>query len=137
MRKHFSKSWKASVQPRKQRKYRYNAPLHVKHRFLSAHLSADLRKRHGKRSFPLRKGDEVLIMSGSFAKKQGKVTDINVKNGKIIIENINRTKKDGSKVPVYVDSSKLKIISLDMDDKKRMRRKTDVKSEEKNAPNKS
>jgi len=34
MKKIFSTHWKASKQPRKQRKYRAKAPLHIKRKFL-------------------------------------------------------------------------------------------------------
>src|SRR3989338_7238569 len=105
----YSPSWISSTQPRKQRKYRYNAPLHIKHKFLSAHLSKDLRKKYSKRSLPLRKGDDVLVMRGSFKKKRAKVTDVDLKRNRIVLENIQRTKKDGSKVNVYFDPSVLQI----------------------------
>ena len=59
MRNKFSTAWKASKQPRKQRKYLANAPLHLKKKFVSANLSKELRKKHEKRSLPLRKGDTV------------------------------------------------------------------------------
>ncbi len=62
MKKKFSDKWKASKLPRKQRKYLANAPLHIKRKFLSANLSKELRKKHGKRSIPIRKGDTVRIM---------------------------------------------------------------------------
>ena len=61
MKAKFSKKWKSSKQPRKQRKYRAEAPLHVKHKLVSANLSKELRKKYGRRSFPLRKGDTVLV----------------------------------------------------------------------------
>ena len=35
MKKEFSKNWKASKQPRKQRKYRANAPLHLKRKMIN------------------------------------------------------------------------------------------------------
>jgi len=56
MKKKFSNSWKASKQVRKQRKFRYNAPLHIKHKFLSAHLSKELMKKYGTRNIPVKKG---------------------------------------------------------------------------------
>ena len=90
MKSQFSTSWNSSVQPRKQRKYRYNAPLHVKHSFLNAHLSKELRAKYGKRNLPLRKGDEVLVMRGSFRKKKAKVTSINLKNSRVVLENMQR-----------------------------------------------
>ena len=39
----FSSSWKGSKKPSKQRKYRYGAPLHVRRRFLSVHLTNELK----------------------------------------------------------------------------------------------
>ena len=122
----FSNSWLSSKQPRKQRKYRYNAPLHKKHKFLSANLSKELRKKYGKRSLPLRKGDEVLVMRGSFKKKKAKVQ--NIINRKVLLEGIQRTKKEGTKVPVFFNPRALQIVSLNLEDKKRLE---DLKKEEK------
>ncbi len=142
MKQEFSASWASSRQIRKQRKYRYNAPLHTRHKFLSANLSKELRKKHGKRSIAVRKGDEVLIMRGKFAKQKGKVLDVNMKRERITLENVNRTKKDGTKVNVYFNPSKLQIINLNADDSRRMARPETVKKEEKpkeknNAPKKN
>lgn len=123
----FSKRWTSSKQPRKQHKYRYNAPLHKKHKFLSANLSKDLRKKYGKRSLPLRKGDEVLVMRGSFKKKKAKVQAI--KKLKVSLEGIQRTKKDGTKVPVFFNPRALQIISLNLEDKKRLEKSNKKESE--------
>ncbi len=119
MKSHFSPHWNASRQPRKQRKYTHNAPLSTRHKFLSAHLSKELRKKYGKRSFPLRKGDEVLVMRGSFKKKKAKVSIVNLKSSIIFLEGLQRQKKDGTKVNVPFHPSNLQIQSLSLDDKKR------------------
>ena len=132
MKKQFSTSWISSSQPRKQRKFRANAPLHIKHKFLSANLSKPLRKQHGKRSVPVRKGDEVLVMRGKFKKKQAKITNVDIKRERVSLENIQRAKKDGTKVSVFFHPSSLQIHSLNLDDKKRFKNK-----EKKNAPDKS
>jgi len=121
MKAKFSTAWLSSKLPRKQRKYRYNAPLHLRHKFLSSHLSAELRKKYGKRKFPLRKGDEVLVMRGSFAKKKAKVVNVDLKKSRITLENINRQKKDGTKINVYFNPSNLKIESLFLEDKERIK----------------
>src|SRR5690606_7465951 len=97
-----------------------NAPLHRKHKFLSTHLSKSLREKYGKRSLPLRKGDEVLIMRGSSRKKKAKVSSIDLKRSKITLEGMQRTKKDGTKVNVYFHPSSLQIQSLDLADKERL-----------------
>ena len=119
MKTEFSSNWKASVQKRKQRKYIHNAPLHVMHRFLSANLSKELRKKYGKRNLPLRTGDEVLVMRGSFKKKKAKVSSVDLKNLKIYLEGIQRSKKDGTKVNVPFRANILQIQSLNLDDKER------------------
>ena len=121
MKSKFSTAWLSSKLPRKQRKYRYNAPLHLRHKFLNSHLSAELRKKYGKRKFPIRKGDEVLIMRGSFAKKKAKVGNVDLKKSRVTLENINRQKKDGTKINVYFDPSNLRIESLFLEDKERIK----------------
>ncbi len=122
MKKQFSTSWKASRQPRKQRKYRAEAPLHLRHKFLSSHLSKELRKKYGKRNLPLRTGDEVLVMRGNFAKKKAKVLSVDVKRERVILEGLNRQKKDGTKISVFFNPSNLQIQTLNLEDKKRAKK---------------
>src|SRR3989338_8553214 len=98
MKQNFSTKWKESKQPRKQRKYRANAPLHIRKRFMSVSLVKDLRKKHGKRNLPVVKGDTVKIIKGKFKGKQGKVSEVKLKTGKIFVEGIQGKKLDGSKV---------------------------------------
>jgi len=119
MKKEFSTSWKSSKQPRKQRKYLFNAPLHTRRKFISSNLSKELRKKYGKRSLPLRKGDTVNIMRGKFKNKKGKVIGVKLKMQKIEIEGIQVKKQDGSKVNVPLRPSNLQITELNLEDKKR------------------
>jgi len=118
--KFWSKNWKSSTQPKKQRKYIYNAPLHIKRSFLSANLSKELREKYNKRSFPLRKEDEVEIMRGEFKKKKGKINKISVKKIKVYINGITRKKVDGSDISIPIHPSNLKILELNLTDKKRL-----------------
>jgi large subunit ribosomal protein L24 len=120
MKKKFSTKWNSSKQPRKQRKYLANAPTHIRHKMVSANLTKELRKKYGKRNFPIRKGDSVVVMRGEFRKKVGKVESIDLKKLRLMISGIYRTKKDGTKVGVYFDSSNLQIKELEMEDKKRL-----------------
>ena len=119
MKSQFSTQWLSSKQPRKQRKFRANAPLHIRHKFLSSNLSKSLKEKYGKRNLPLRKGDEVLIMRGAFKKKKAKVSSVDHKKIRIVLEGIQRAKKDGTKVNVYFDPSVLQIVSLNLEDSKR------------------
>ena len=120
MKQKFSTHWLSSTQPRKQRKFVINAPLHVRHKFLSANLSKELRKKYAKRNLPLRKGDEVLIMRGAFKKKKAKLTSVDLKKTRVTLEGMQRAKKDGSKVNVFFHPSVLQIQVLNLDDKQRV-----------------
>jgi len=134
MKQKFNTKWKASKQPRKQRKYLANAPLHIKKKFVNVNLSKELRKKYGKRNVGLRKNDKIKIMRGKFKKKTGKVLEIKLKTGKIYIEGMQVKKQEGSKVNVPFKSSNLQIIELNLDDKKRIKKlggKVEEKKEEK------
>ncbi len=133
MKKEFSKDWKSSKQPRKQRKYLANAPLHIKKKFLSVNLSKELRKKYGKRNIAVRKGDLAKIMRGKFSKKQGKIIKVNLKTAKVIIEGIQIKKQDGSKVNVKLQPSNLQIIELNVEDKKRKIKKLEAEDKRQKA----
>lgn len=120
MKKQFSKSWIASSQVRKQRKFRANAPLGLKRQMLVSNLSKELRKKYARRSVAVRKGDKVIIMRGKYKKKSGKIEGINMRKMKVIIESMQMNKKDGTKTNVLFDPSKLQIIELNLEDKRRI-----------------
>ncbi len=120
MKKKFSTSWTGSKQRRKQRKYRANAPLHLRHKFLSANLNKELRKKYERRSFPIRKGDSVKVMRGKFKKKTGKVSRVDLKKSRIIVEGLQIQKKDGTKINVWFNPSNLQLQELNLDDRKRV-----------------
>lgn len=122
MKKKFSTKWQASKQPRKQRKYLANAPLHLKKKILSVNLSKELRKKYKTRNIPVRKGDVVRIMRGRYKKKQGKIIEVKTKVSKVIVEGIQVKKRDGSKINIKLQPSNLQIIELNLEDKKRQKK---------------
>lgn len=121
MRKKFSKTWKSSRQARKQRKYRYCAPLHIRHNFMSCNLSKELRVKYKRRSFPLRKGDIVVVRKGEFKKKKAKVADVDLIKTRVFLEGIQKTKKDGTKFFVPFRPWNLQIVELNLEDKERIK----------------
>ena len=122
MKAEFNKSWKSSKQPRKQRKFLANAPNHIKRTLLGATLDKALRAKYGRRSIEVRKGDEVKVMRGKFAKKQGKVGIVDVKNTRIQIDGLQRAgKAGGEKLVTWFHPSNVKIIILNVEDKKRIK----------------
>jgi len=136
MKKEFSTAWISSKQPRKQRKYRANAPLHIKHELVSANLNKELRKKYGRRSFPVRKGDNVKIMRGEFTGKTGKVSIVSLKKLKLAVEGIQKQKKDGTKINIFFQPSNVQIQELSLDDKARMNALSKEKREIKPEKNK-
>tara|TARA_B100000315_G_C14406348_1_gene508896 strand:- start:257 stop:685 length:429 start_codon:yes stop_codon:yes gene_type:complete len=142
MKQEFSKKWKASKQPRKQRKYLAKAPLHLRKKFVSINLSKELREKHGKRNVPAKKGDTVKVMRGKFKKKQGKITKVNIKKSKIIIEGVQVKKQDSSKANVKMQPSNLQITELNFEDRKRLKsgnsqKKSDKEDKKQNASKKA
>jgi len=109
-----------SKKARKQRKFLFTAPIHIRRKMMAAHLSKELREKYKRRSLPLRKGDEVEVMRGEFKGKRGKVSRIDLKKYKVYIEGITRRKTTGTEVQVPIHPSNLRIISLNLDDKKRV-----------------
>lgn len=107
------------MQARKQRKYKNNAPLHVKRKMMVSSLSKDLRNEYGIRSFPIRKGDNVLVTTGSFKGKKGKVTEVSIKRMFVHVEGVEQAKGDGTKSFYPVNPSNLVIEKFNLKDKLR------------------
>lgn len=82
-----------------------------------AHLNEELREEHGSRSFPVRKGDVVKVLRGSFSGNVGKVLEVRGRDGTLRVEDAERTKGDGSKVPAHIHASNVEIVELDLSDK--------------------
>ncbi|MFY9606172.1 MAG: 50S ribosomal protein L24 [Thermoplasmata archaeon] len=108
----------SSTKAGKQRKARANAPLHLKKRMVSAHLDSALMKEFNVRSVPVRKGDTVKIIRGNkdFKTSEAKVAHVDLRNLKIIVENITIPKADGTQKPKPVDPSDVLLTKLDLSD---------------------
>ena len=114
-----------SIQPRKQRKARYNAPAHARGKYLSASLSKDLREKVGKRSLPVRSGDKVRVVRGDFKGHEGEVLTVDYSSYKVTIEEVTLAKPDGTCSFLPVGPSNLVIIEADLKDDRRIKNKGD------------
>src|SRR3990170_5194711 len=112
---------KSVKDPRKQRYRLFNAPAHMRHKLMSAHLSTELANSHGVRSLPVRKGDTIRIMRGDHEGFEGKISTVDLKNYRIFLEGLTREKVDGTVIFVSVHPSKVLIKSLNLNDKWRKR----------------
>lgn len=107
-----------SSKARVQRYNQANAPLHVKRKMLSAHLSDELRKEYGKRSARVCKGDTVTVVRGNedIRGLEGKVLAVDTQTGRVAIEGVTINKADGSAQVRPIHASNLVIVKLNLDD---------------------
>lgn len=108
---------KSVKNPSKQRLRLYNAPAHMRHKLMSAHLAPDLIKSQGVKSLPVRKGDTVRIVRGDHEGFEGKISNVDLKNYRIFLEGLTREKVDGTVIFVSVHPSKVLVKNLNLDDR--------------------
>jgi large subunit ribosomal protein L24 len=111
-----------SINPGKQRKNLYNAPLHKKRKWLSAHLEENLLLKYDKRAVSVTKGDTVKVMRGSFKGHEDKIAAVNVKECTVEIEGITMSKADGNKIAKPIHPSNVLITKLNLTDKWRRKK---------------
>ena len=107
------------TKPGKNRKRRFNAPNHVRRKFLSAPLSPSLKAEYGARSMPVRRDDTVTITKGDRKLTEGKVLRVDSERSKIYIEGVTRNRMDGSMVQIPIRPENVMITSLELGDDKR------------------
>lgn len=101
------------------RKRRFNAPNHVRRKYLSAPLSPSLKAEYGARSMPIRRDDTVTITKGDRKLTEGKVIRVDSQRSKIYIEGVTRNRMDGSMVQIPVRPENVMITRLELVDDKR------------------
>ena len=118
-----------SSKTRKQRKAFYNAPAHIPRKMVSSHLSDELRKDFGIHAAQVVKGDTVRVMRGDedVVDVEGKVTQVDTRSGRLVIENVTISKADGTLVARPIHASKVEITKLNLSDP--MRKQTLSKKE--------
>jgi len=107
------------TKPGKNRKRRFNAPNHVRRKFLSAPLSPSLKIEYGARSMPVRRDDTVTITKGDRKLTEGKIIRVDSERSKIYIEGVTRNRMDGSMVQIPIRPENVMITRLELGDDKR------------------
>ncbi|OAL50808.1 ribosomal protein L24 [Pyrenochaeta sp. DS3sAY3a] len=100
---------------RKSRKAHFSAPSSVRRVIMSAPLSKELREKHGVRSIPLRKDDEITVVRGSNKGREGKITSVYRLKYVIHVNGIVREKSNGQSVPIPIAPSKVVVTKLKLD----------------------
>src|SRR3989338_9082706 len=99
MKKDWNKTWNSSTQPRKQRKFRHNAPIHIRRKLMASTLSKELRIKYKRRSFPVRVGDKVKVLRGQFKGKLSEIDKVDAQNYRIYLKDVH-LKKQGEQAPI-------------------------------------
>lgn len=101
--------------PRKQRKALYTMPPHLRKRKMVARLSPDLASDYEMRNLPVREGDTVLVVTGSFKDTEGKIIRVDRKNFRVYIKEVAIEKADGSEYNFPIAVSRVMITKLEKD----------------------
>lgn len=116
----WSKEWNSSTNPSKQRKYRDNAPLHVKDKLVSANVSHELRDELGTRNIKIRTGDRAKVMRGDDSGSEGIINNIDRENEVVYIDGIDNERNDGSTQQKPLRPSNLQLVALNVEDPNRL-----------------
>ncbi len=108
-----------TLRPSKQRKAQFNAPLHIRRKFLAAPLAEDMRKKVGVKSAPVRAGDKVKVMRGQYKGTVGKVDRTDTSSVRVYVTGVEVTKKNGAKTLYPIHPSNLLITEPVLSDKRR------------------
>ena len=106
-----------TTKPGKQRKRMHQAPLTERYKRFSAPLSPKLKEKRNTNSVPVKTGDTVKIMRGDHKGFEGKVSRVDRKKYRILVEGATREKVDGTTTLIPIHPSKVMIPRLNLDDK--------------------
>lgn len=106
-----------SRKPRKQRYRLFNAPLHKKRKWISAHLAENLLLKYDRRSLPVVKGDTVKVMRGNFRGHEDKIAKVHVRDQTVEIEGVVITTAKGEKIAKPIHANTLLITKLNVTDR--------------------
>ena len=109
------------TKPGKNRKMRFNAPHHIRRKFMSAPLSPALKAQYGARSMPVRQDDTVVVTKGDRKMTEGKVIRVDIASGQLFVEGVTRQRLDGSTVQMPIKPENTMITRLHLDDEQRRR----------------
>jgi large subunit ribosomal protein L24 len=111
-----------SSKPRKQRKFRFTAPLHERQHFAHAHVDKQLREKLKikKRTVQISKGDTVKIIKGVKKGAVGKVVKVDLKKVKVFIDSATRKNAKGKESNIPINISNVYITDLNLGDKLRV-----------------
>jgi ribosomal protein uL24 len=128
----------SSTSPRRQRKALYTADSFERRIRMGVPLSRELRSRFHRRALPIRKGDTVRVLSGSFVGREERVAKVDRRGYRVTLDNVTLKTADEKLKPLSLSVGKLVITRLNLSDPWRRRslrvRDEDVTPEERGEP---
>lgn len=121
---------------RTSRRNHFQAHSTARAKIMSAGLSKELREKHSVRAVPIRKDDEVKVVRGTYAGRDGKVIACYRKKYVIHVERITDTKinQQTYQVPIHPSNVEITKLHLDPDRKKLLARKAKKTSDKVRKP---
>lgn len=107
--------------PRRQRKALYTASTAERRRRMTIPLSRDLRRRFAARSLPVRKGDTVRVLSGSFEGREERVAKVDRRAYSVVLDNVTVKTGEDKLKPLPIRTSHLVLTRLNLSDAWRRR----------------
>lgn len=102
-----------SKKPRKQRSALQKVKNHQVSKLFTAPIDESLQEIYGIKRIPVRVGDSVRIIKGEFVGIEGKVTSMNKKTRKLIIEEATLQKQSGENYFVPISVSNIIITKFE------------------------
>lgn len=104
-----------SKKPRKQRNALLKVKNHQVSKLFTAPMNEALQEVYGIKRIPVRVGDSVRIVKGEFVGIEGKITSINKKTRKLIIEEATLQKRSGENYFVPISVSNVIVTKFETD----------------------
>jgi large subunit ribosomal protein L24 len=99
----------------------YEATISERRKRTSAPLSRELRGRYGRRSLPIRKGDTVRILHGSYVGREERVARVNRRDYTVTLDNVTMKTGDQKLKALAIRPSALVLTRLNLADPWRRR----------------
>jgi large subunit ribosomal protein L24 len=107
--------------PRKQRLAQFTAHTTKRRRLMSVPLSRDLRARYGRRQMPIRKGDTVRVLRGSYIGREERVARVDRRSYSVTLDNITVKTGEAKLKPLPIRTNHLLLTRLNLADPWRRR----------------
>ncbi len=106
---------------RRQRKALYTASNQERRRRMTVPLSRELKGRFHRRAVPVRKGDTVRILGGSYVGREERVAKVNRRTFSVTLDNVTSKTGESKQTALPIRTGHLVIVRLNLADPYRRR----------------